>query len=77
MATWKYRIVELETTDGTVLYFPQFRHKWFPFWSHFCDYINEDRRLAFVNIEGAKRFLRETRAKDEPEVKRIRKIHSF
>lgn len=76
MATWKYRIVELEDTDGTVLYLPQFRHKWFPFWSYFCSYVNE-RRLVFTDIEGAKRFLRETRANDEPEVKKVRNIHSF
>lgn len=76
MATWKYRIVELETADGTVLYSPQFRHKWFPFWSNFCSYVDE-RRLAFSNIEDAKRFLSETRAHDEPEVKKVRKVHSF
>lgn len=76
MATWKYRIVELETTDGTVLYSPQFRHKWFPFWSHFCTYGN-GRRLTFANIEDAKRFLSETRAYDEPEVKNVRKIYSL
>ena len=76
MATWKYRIVELETTAGTVLYSPQFRHKWFPFWCHFCSYTDE-RRLMFTDIEDAKRFLRETRANDEPEVKKVRNIHSF
>lgn len=71
---WLYRIREVRLTTEETLYYPQFRHKWFPFWCHFRDYSNENK-VSFTYYSEAVNFVNESKANDEPEVKQVVRNH--
>lgn len=71
---WRYRIREVRLTTGETLYYPQFRHEWFPFWCHFRDYPDE-QKVSFTFYSEALEFVNESKSKDEPEVKQVVRNH--
>lgn len=71
---WRYRVHEVRLTTGETLYYPQFRHEWFPFWCHFRGCLDE-RKVSFTFFSEALEFVKESKSNDEPEVKQVVKNH--
>lgn len=72
--SWKYRIREVRTTAGDHVYYPQYRHKWVPFWCHFRDYPG-DTKVRFNTFTEACNYVDSSRANDEPEVSSVRNLY--